>query len=174
MDNSPPSTTTRWSTPAPAVAALLVGGIALLLCAVLLSTDATGRALMAIAGLMVTGFGAYAAIIRPRLALTTGDVPALAIRTIGGSTTLTPADVLRVRVLTLRRIGRRSGQLEIDFAVDNRSVDNVDNFGETANPRDDSDDLSRLAVFSRWDLGADIVEVAEEIGRAGFPVDDTR
>lgn len=152
MDNSADLSTQGWATPKPAAGALLAGGVALLLCAVFVAADAAGRTIMAIAALMLLAFGAYAWTIRPRLRLGPGAV--LVIRTLRGPTELTPAQVERARVLTLRRIGRRSGQLEIDFVTE-----------PTAEA---SRDDSRIAVFSRWDLGADPAEVLEELRRAGF------
>ncbi|MEP9393189.1 PH domain-containing protein [Gordonia sp. VNQ95] len=153
MDNSADSSTRAWATPMPAVAALLVGGAALLLCAILVSTDAAGRTIMAIAGAMLLGFGAYAALIRPRLSVTSGPSPTLTIRRIGGEITLTPAEVERIRILSMRRIGRRSGQLEIDYGP--------------------ADSEPKLIVFSRWDLGADLLDVVDALADAGYPVEDS-
>lgn len=133
---------------------MLVGGVAMLVCTVVLTPDPAGRAIMAIAGLMLLGFGVYAAVMRPRLALAAGTPPTLTMRRMGGTVCLTPDQVERVRVLTMRRIGRRSGQLEIDYA-------------DGADPDD-----SRLAVFGRWDLGTDVVDVADALARSGFSVDN--
>lgn len=151
--------TQQWSTPRLAAGALLAAGVVLLLCAVFVASDAVGSVIIGVAGLMLLGFGAYASLIRPRLELSAG--PQLTIRRIGGAVTLTPADVERVRLLTMRRIGRRSGQLEIDYFPAG-----IDHGAE----REDS----MLVVFSRWDLGTDLLDVVEALDRAGFPVEDSR
>lgn len=163
---------TSWATPRPAAGALLGGGVVLLGCALLVAADPAGMVLMAVAGLLLLGFGGYAWSIRPRLALTVAPAPVLSVRTLRGTVTLRPDQVERVRVLTLRRIGRRSGQLEIDFAPDTDAIDPAsgaegpDGFGTDGFKQD-----SRLAVFGRWDLGADPVDVAAALQRAGFPVE---
>ncbi|RPA64714.1 PH domain-containing protein [Gordonia oryzae] len=156
MDNPADLSTRQWATPRPAAAALLAAGVVLLLCAVVVASDAVGSVIIGVAGLMLLGFGAYASLIRPRLELSAG--PQLTIRRIGGAVTLTPADVERVRLLTMRRIGRRSGQLEIDYIPAGT----------------ESSEESMLVVFSRWDLGADLLEVSEALHHAGFPVTDSR
>ncbi|MFT4128005.1 MAG: PH domain-containing protein [Gordonia sp. (in: high G+C Gram-positive bacteria)] len=148
--------TEAWSTPRVAAAALLTGGIALLGCALTIATDAAGRTLIAVAGVLLLAVGGQAAALRPRLRLVVGsaDTPAtLTVRRLTGTRSLTPGEVTRIRVLGLRRIGRRSTQLEIDFAVDGQ-----------AEPA--------LAVFGRWDLGADPAGVAETLHNAGFGVAD--
>ncbi len=164
MDNSAELSTQQWSTPRLAAGALLAAGVVLLLCAVFVASDAVGSVIIGVAGLMLLGFGAYASLIRPRLELSAG--PQLTIRRIGGAVTLTPADVERVRLLTMRRIGRRSGQLEIDYFP--AGTDHDTERGGTEREE------SMLVVFSRWDLGADLLDVSEALDHAGFPVEDSR
>ncbi|WHU46941.1 PH domain-containing protein [Gordonia sp. L191] len=159
MDNSADLSTQQWATPRLAAGALLAAGVVLLLCAVFVASDAVGSVIIGVAGLMLLGFGAYASLIRPRLELSAG--PRLTIRRIGGAVTLAPADVERVRLLTMRRIGRRSGQLEIDYLP-------------AGADRGTEREESMLVVFSRWDLGADLLDVVEALDRAGFPVEDSR
>ena len=164
MDNSAELSTQQWATPRLAAGALLAAGVVLLLCAVFVASDAVGSVIIGVAGLMLLGFGAYASLIRPRLELSAG--PQLTIRRIGGAVTLTPADVERVRLLTMRRIGRRSGQLEIDYfpaAADHGTE-------REGTEREES----MLVVFSRWDLGADLLDVVDALDRAGFAVEDSR
>ncbi|QTI69545.1 PH domain-containing protein [Gordonia polyisoprenivorans] len=164
MDNSADLSTQQWATPRLAAGALLAAGVVLLLCAVFVASDAVGSVIIGVAGLMLLGFGAYASLIRPRLELSAG--PRLTIRRIGGAVTLAPADVERVRLLTMRRIGRRSGQLEIDYLPAGTTHDTEREGTER--------EESMLVVFSRWDLGADLLDVVEALDRAGFPVEDSR
>lgn len=164
MDNSAELSTQQWATPRLAAGALLAAGVVLLLCAVFVASDAVGSVIIGIAGLMLLGFGAYASLIRPRLELSAG--PQLTIRRIGGAVTLTPADVERVRLLTMRRIGRRSGQLEIDYFPAAADHDTEREGTER--------EESMLVVFSRWDLGADLLDVVDALDRAGFAVEDSR
>lgn len=169
MDNSAELSTQQWATPRLAAGALLAAGVLLLLCAVFVASDAVGSVIIGIAGLMLLGFGAYASLIRPRLELSAG--PQLTIRRIGGAVTLTPADVERVRLLTMRRIGRRSGQLEIDYfpaAADHGTQ------REGTEREGTEREESMLVVFSRWDLGADLLDVVDALDRAGFAVEDSR
>ncbi|MBE7192173.1 PH domain-containing protein [Gordonia polyisoprenivorans] len=169
MDNSAELSTQQWATPRLAAGALLAAGVVLLLCAVFVASDAVGSVIIGIAGLMLLGFGAYASLIRPRLELSAG--PQLTIRRIGGAVTLTPADVERVRLLTMRRIGRRSGQLEIDYfpaAADHGTQ------REGTEREGTEREESMLVVFSRWDLGADLLDVVDALDRAGFAVEDSR
>lgn len=155
MDNSIGASPSEWATPRLAAGSLLVGGVVLLVCAAAVAPDAVGAVVIGIAGLMLLGFGAYGWLIRPRLALIAGPTPTLTITRIGGAITLSPADVERVRVLSIRRIGRRARQLEIDYI-----------------PHGHSADESRLVVFGRWDLGTDLLSVADTLADAGFPVED--
>ncbi|GAB22026.1 hypothetical protein GOPIP_019_00640 [Gordonia polyisoprenivorans NBRC 16320 = JCM 10675] len=169
MDNSAELSTQQWATPRLAAGALLAAGVVLLLCAVFVASDAVGSVIIGIAGLMLLGFGAYASLIRPRLELSAG--PQLTIRRIGGAVTLTPADVERVRLLTMRRIGRRSGQLEIDYFP---AAADHDTEREGTEREGTEREESMLVVFSRWDLGADLLDVVDALDRAGFAVEDSR
>ncbi|MCH5644450.1 MULTISPECIES: PH domain-containing protein [unclassified Gordonia (in: high G+C Gram-positive bacteria)] len=154
MDNSVDAS---WATPRAAAAALCIAGFVLLAVALVAAPDAVGLLMISVAGVLLLAFGGYALIIRPRLAVAASP-PQLTIRTIGGVHTYAPDQVERIRLLALRRIGRRTAQLEIDLLPDG------------AGSRDDA----RLVVFSRWDLGADLITVVDELRRAGFTVDDAR
>ncbi|WP_461666202.1 PH domain-containing protein [Gordonia sputi] len=161
MDNRPDLSTGEWSTPRPAAAALLVGGLLLVVLGVIAASDPAGMVLMVVAGLLLLAFGTYAWTIRPRLAVSPG--PVLHIRTLSGTRDCTPAQIDQIKVLNIRRIGRRSGQLEIDVIPDD------------AAPTDQSDGLrldTKLYVFGRWDLGTTPTDVAEQLRQAGFHVDD--
>lgn len=164
MDNRSDLSTGEWSTPRPAAAALLVGGLLLVILGVIAASDPAGMVLMVVAGVLLLAFGAYAWAIRPRLAVSPG--PVLHIRTLSGTRDCTPAQIDQIKVLNIRRIGRRSGQLEIDVIPDD---------GPPHDPDDPALRLdTKLYVFGRWDLGATPSSVAEQLRRAGFDVDDAR
>ncbi|MEE4025441.1 PH domain-containing protein [Gordonia sp. PKS22-38] len=167
MDNFADLSTHEWATPRPAGAALGIGGVFLLVAAVFAAGDPAGLVLMGAAGLLLLAFSAYALTVRPRLAVTTAadGQPAIFVRTIGGSHTYPRDRIDRIRLLDFRRIGRRTGQLEFDFLHDDAAP---------IPPADALRDDTRLVVFSRWDLGADLGTVADELRRAGFVVEDLR
>ncbi|GAC84027.1 hypothetical protein GP2_017_00560 [Gordonia paraffinivorans NBRC 108238] len=152
MDNSGNSSTREWATPVPAGVAACIGGLILIGAAVVVANDPAGSVLLGIAGALLAALGAYTLAVRPRLSVSAGAPPALSVRTITGRRTYTPEHVQRIRLLTMRRIGRRAGQLEIDVV----------------------DDGARLLVFTRWDLGTDLISVVDELRAAGFEVDDDR
>ena len=164
MDNRSDLSTGEWSTPRPAAAALLVGGLLLVILGVIAASDPAGMVLMVVAGVLLLAFGAYAWAIRPRLAVSPG--PVLHIRTLSGTRDCTPAQIDQIKVLNIRRIGRRSGQLEIDVIPDDAAP--------TGQSDGQSDGLrldTKLYVFGRWDLGATPADVAEQLRQAGFDVD---
>ncbi len=164
MDNHADLSTGEWSTPRSAAAALVVGGALLVVLGVVAASDPAGMVLMCLAGILLLGFGAYAWTIRPRLSVSAG--PILHIRTLSGTRHCAPAQIEQIKVLDIRRIGRRSGQLEIDVIPDD---------GPPHDPDDPALRLdTKLYVFGRWDLGATPSEVAEQLRRAGFDVDDAR
>lgn len=140
------------------------GGLILLVAAVVTAREPVGALMLAVAGLLLIGFAASALLIRPRLAIVeAAGVPALRIRTISGAHTYPMDRIDRIRVLDFRRIGRRSGHLELDLLPEDAPV-------QSYGLRDDT----RLVVFGRWDLGADVGEVADELRRHGFVVGDDR
>ncbi|MGV9709882.1 PH domain-containing protein [Gordonia sp. NPDC003424] len=163
MDNSRDLSTRAWSTPKPAAFTLLIGGLLLFLAAFFAASDPAGLVLMGAAALLLLAVGMLALVMRPRLAVTIDGE--LAVRTIGGRRIYQRDRIERIRVLEMRRIGRRSGQLQIDVLPDGAPV---------AAPSGQLRDDTRLIVFSRWDLGADVTEVADGLRRAGFDVQDAR
>ncbi|MFT3901486.1 MAG: PH domain-containing protein [Gordonia sp. (in: high G+C Gram-positive bacteria)] len=152
-----------WATPVGFGYALLIGALALLGGALAVGVDAVALVLVlvAVAGLVFAG--ASALRLRPRLAVHDN---LLTVRTLTGRQSYAPDEVYRIRVLSLRHIGRRSSQLELDLATPE----------STAAPQESAaglpPDNSRLVVFGRWDLGEDPHAVAQTLARAGFPVDD--
>ncbi|MGC4960812.1 PH domain-containing protein [Gordonia sp. DT218] len=166
MDNSADLSTHEWSTPRPAAFALGGGGVILLVAAILTASDPVGVVLMGFAALLLLGFAGYALWIRPRLAVTTVDTqPAITVRTLGGTHTYPRDRIDRIRLIDFRRIGRRTGQLEFDVLREDAPA---------TPPTDDLREDTRLMVFSRWDLGADLGDVADDLRRAGFVVEDQR
>ena len=159
MDNSAHVSTAEWATPRPAAVALGVGGLILLLAAAWTAGDPAGLVLMGAAGLLLLGFSGYALLIRPRLAVmsTPDGQPAIRVRTIGGVHTYPRDRIDRIRLLDFRRIGRRTGQLEFDVLHHD-----APGYAPEGAFREDT----RLMVFSRWDLGADLGPVAEDLRRA--------
>lgn len=144
----------EWSTPLGAVAALAVGGIAMLLAAVLLGLDAPGQFLsvLAAAGMFViAGLGARQ---RPKLAIVhDGPAPALAATRLTGRRVYRRDSIERARIVRYPRLGRRVPMLEIDAV--------------------DPDGTERLMIFGRWDLGTDPIVVFEALSVHGLvPPDD--
>ncbi|WP_353735618.1 PH domain-containing protein [Gordonia sp. (in: high G+C Gram-positive bacteria)] len=165
----PPTSSGR--PPPAAAAAIAVGGLFLLVGALTVASDAVGAVLMTVAAVMLLGFAAYALLVRPRLTLIRGDGPRIVVRTIGGRSTYGPADIDRIRLRTLRRIGRRTGQLEIEVVAEPGSPDPADSWNECRDDLPAAPDHPRdttLIVFNRWDLGADLHEVADALSEAGF------
>ncbi|MGV6991702.1 PH domain-containing protein [Gordonia amicalis] len=170
MDNSGDSSTHAWSTPVGAGIAGCLGGVILLGGAVLVSNDPGGSVLMGIAGILLVGLGVYTLVVRPRLELTAGYPATLTVRGLTGRRSYTPDRVERIRLLSMRRVGRRVGQLEIDVLDDDAEPVRPNDGTGKDGPRDDT----RLLVFSRWDLGTDLISVVDELRAAGFHVDDAR
>lgn len=151
-----------WSTPAAAAAALVIGGVALLLCGWLTALDPVGRFLLTVAGIAAIGAGAIGGLLRPRLAITDEPSPHLVVRTLTGSREYAVEQVEVVKLLGLQHIGRRSRQLSLDLLAPD-----VPPAGAGGSLREDT----RLVTFGRWSLGEDPAVVFEEIEAAGFRVD---
>jgi hypothetical protein len=166
VDNSPDLYTRAWATPIGAGIAGCVGGVILIVAAVVVSGDPAGAVLMGVAGLLLAVLGAYTLRVRPRLAIIDGPVPALMIRTLRGPRTYSREEIERIRLLSIRRVGRRVGQLEIDVLPEGASATPADQ--PEGLPREDT----RLVVFSRWDLGTDLLTVADDLRAAGFVVEE--
>ena len=132
---------TEWSPPAAGVAACGAVGLIMATAAVTLVTDAPGRilAIIAAAGLLV--FATLSWRARPKLAITDGS---LMIRGALRAHRLTKADIKIIRITEFRRIARKVRLLEIDTNDD------------------------RLFVLTRWDLGADPLDVLDALTAAGL------
>jgi len=109
--------------------------------AVTLVTDAPGRvlAIIAAAGLLV--FATLSWRARPKLAISDGG---LLIRGALRAHRLTKADIKIIRITEFQRIARKVRLLEIDTNDD------------------------RLFVLTRWDLGADPLDVLDALTAAGL------
>jgi len=107
----------------------------------ILRGDIAGQLLTGIAALGLLVFAAGSWRARPRLALTAAG---LVTRGWFVTRTMQPADITMARITEFRRLGRRVRLLEIDTTAD------------------------VLLVFSRWDLGADPVEVFDVLVEAGY------
>ncbi|WP_055476666.1 PH domain-containing protein [Gordonia sp. HS-NH1] len=165
MDNSE-DYTHAWATPVGAGLAGCVGGVILVVAAVVVAGDPAGSVLMGVAGVLLLALGAYTLLVRPRLAISSGPSPVLVIRTLRGPRAYPRERIERIRVLSIRRVGRRVGQLEIDVLDDEAVASPPD--AHDAGPRDDT----RLVVLSRWDLGTDLPTVVDALREAGFVVDE--
>ena len=95
--------------------ALLIGAAVLVVGTLAAGIDAIGMVLVLVAALGLVFFGVSALRLRPRLAVHDN---LLTVRTLTGQRSYPPEEVYRIRVLSLRHIGRRSSQLELDLAND--------------------------------------------------------
>lgn len=139
--------TRSWATPVGALAAVGTGGVLLIAAAFLMALDGPGRVLVTLAGLLAVGICALGLRTRPRLALEAG--PTLSLAGLRGTRTYLPADIVAVKLVPLRRLGRRTPMLELEL-------------------RDAPDRDERLVLLGRWDLGTDPTEVYETLRAAGL------
>lgn len=145
VDNSE----TAWSTPMPALVAAAIGGLALGVCAVALSTDPAGRVLIGIAAIGLVVMAWLGMTQRPRLAVLDGNK--LIVKQIRRTAVYDREEVVRARVVKYPRLGRRVPMLEIDVAL--------------------PDDAELLLVFGRWDLGTHPEDVLAALARHEFAVE---
>jgi len=140
-----------WATPTSALYAVSVGAV-ILAGAAVLSNDNAGRFLIALAALGLAGLAILGFRQRPRLAIVPGPSPRLVIRNLAGPTEYTPNQLVRVRMVGYRRLGRKMPMLEIDVR--------------------DQDGAERLLIFGRWDLGThpeDVFDALLAHGLATLP-----
>ena len=131
----------EWGPPTAGIAAIAVAGIIMAIGAMSVAADAAGRILTAIAAVGLAIFAAGSWRARPRLAIT-GE--GLVYRGWLSTTTLRRPDIELIRITEFRRIGRKVRLLEIDLTD------------------------GSLLVLSRWDLGADPLQVLDALTDAGF------
>jgi hypothetical protein len=125
---------------APPIGVVVVAwlGAAVALVLLLLTDDAPGRLLAAVATLGLAAIGLFGSVARPRLAV---DEERVTVRGLTGKRSWPWQQVHRVRVVRHRRLGRDIPMLELDVLN-----------GE-----------ERLIVLGRFDLNADPDDVHEQI-----------
>ncbi|MCW2687653.1 MAG: hypothetical protein JWR37_2543 [Mycobacterium sp.] len=132
---------TEWGPPPIGIAGCGIAGLILAIAAVTLVTDAPGRVLAGIAGLGLLVFASLSWRARPKLAI---SPEGLVVRGWFRTQVLRRTDIKIIRITEFRRIARKVRLLEIDTADD------------------------RLLVFTRWDLGADPLDVLDALTAAGY------
>lgn len=132
---------TEWSPPAIGIAACGVFGLMMATAAVTFVTDPPGRILTSIAAVGLLMFATLSWRARPKLAISDGG---LLIRGPLRTVPLSRPEIKIIRITEFRRIARTVRLLEIDTVDD------------------------RLFVLTRWDLGADPLEVLDALTAAGY------
>ncbi|MBO0839401.1 MAG: PH domain-containing protein [Sciscionella sp.] len=136
-----------------AIGGALTSGFAI---GAVLSAQATGRVLLAVAALAASLLVAHGAVVRPRLS---ADADGLTVGALGGRREFCWPDV-EIRLGHTRRLGRVNTTLELDGF--------------------DTAGVEHLVILGRIDLGADPVTVFDELStlrrppKAGAPVRDVR
>ncbi|MET0699549.1 MAG: PH domain-containing protein [Mycobacterium sp.] len=132
---------TEWGPRPVGIFGLGIAGILLGTGAVTLVTDAPGRILIGVAAVGLFVFAIFSWRARPKLAITDRG---LVVRSWLRTVTLQQPDIAIIRITEFRRIGRKVRLLEIDTTDDH------------------------LRVFTRWDLGADPLQVLDALTAAGY------
>ena len=132
---------TQWEPHTAGIAGCGVAGVLMAIAAVTLVTDLPGRVLAGVAAVGLILFAGMSWLARPKLAITPEG---LALRGWFRTQILQQSDIKIIRIMEFRRYGRRVRLLEIEKA--------------------DAD----LVLFSRWDLGADPVQVLDALTAAGY------
>ena len=109
-----PQQQTHWQPRTSGILAFAALGLILAIVSVTGITDPPGRVLCGVAAVGLLGFAITALRARPKLAITTDG---LALRGPLRTTTLHRADITRIRITEIRRIGRKVRLLEIDSIV---------------------------------------------------------
>ncbi|WP_431957434.1 PH domain-containing protein [Nocardia lijiangensis] len=130
-----------WATPTPALVAVAVGGV-IMAGAAIFAADAASRLLIGLAAAGLLALAGLGFRQRPRLSIRTGAEPRLIVRGLLGPTEYRPEQIVKARVVSYRRLGRKSPMLEIDV-------------------RHEGDE--RLLIFGRWDLGTSPETVFEAL-----------
>ncbi|WP_167471278.1 PH domain-containing protein [Nocardia arthritidis] len=144
IESSEPRLT--WTTPAPALTAVAVGGVCLVVAAIL-ADDGPSRLLIGLAAAGLLGLAGLGFRQRPRFTIVPGAEPKLVVRGLSGPTEYTRDQITRARVVGYRRLGRKMPMLEIDV---------------------EHDGAERLLIFGRWDLGANPNDVFESLITTGL------
>mgnify|MGYP000101885850 FL=1 len=136
-----PQQQTRWQPRTSGILAFAALGLILAIVSVTGITDPPGRVLCGVAAVGLLVFAITGLRGRPKLAITHDG---LTLRGPLRTTTLHRADITRIRITEIRRIGRKVRLLEIDATDD------------------------RLFVLTRWDLGTDPLDVLDALTAAGY------
>ncbi|MFD6398699.1 PH domain-containing protein [Nocardia sp. NPDC060249] len=135
-----------WSTPIAGLLALSGGGILLGVMAIL-AQDGPSRLLIGIAAVAVLAMSVLGIRQRPRLTMVPGPAPRLVVGTLTGPKNYPLDRIDRIRMVSYRRIGRKSAMLEVDVR---------------------HEDTERLLIFGRWDLGTNPHDVYDALVVNGF------
>ncbi|TCK00812.1 PH domain-containing protein [Nocardia alba] len=135
-----------WSTPIAGLFAISGGGILLVVTAIL-AQDGPSRLLIGLAAAAVLAMSALGIRQRPRLTMVPGRAPRLVVGTLTGPKDYPLDRIDRIRMVSYRRIGRKSAMLEIDVR---------------------HEDTERLLIFGRWDLGTNPHDVYDALVVNGF------
>jgi Bacterial PH domain len=132
---------TEWAPHPAGIAGCGIGGVLMAIAAVTLVTDPPGRVIAGIAAVGLIVFAGASWRARPKLAITPDG---LVVRSWLGTQLLRPDVIEIIRISEFRRHARRVRLLEI----------------ETVN--------GGLLILSRWDLGADPLDVLDALTEAGY------
>ncbi|AAS02329.1 PH domain-containing protein [Mycobacterium avium] len=132
---------TRWEPHPAGIAGCGVAGVLMAIAAVTVVTDPPGRVLAGVAAAGLLVFAGMSWRARPKLAITPDG---LAVRGWYRTQVLQRPDIKIIRIIEFRRYGRKVRLLEVESA--------------------DGD----LVVLSRWDLGADPLQVLDALTAAGY------
>lgn len=135
-----------WSTPVAGLLAISGGGILLAVLAIL-AQDGPSRLLIGVAAAAVLAMSALGIRQRPRLTMVPGPAPRLVVGTLTGPKDYPLDRIDRIRMVSYRRIGRKSSMLEVDVR---------------------HEDTERLLIFGRWDLGTNPHDVYDALVVNGF------
>ncbi len=137
---------TSWTTPTAGLVAVSGGGVILAIAA-LLANDGPSRLLVGLAALAVLAMAVIAVRQRPRLTMVSGAQPRLIVGTFTGPKEYPLDRIDRIRMVSYRRLGRKSAMLEIDVQHEGSE---------------------RLLIFGRWDLGTNPHDVYDALVVNGF------
>ncbi|MFC4123961.1 PH domain-containing protein [Nocardia rhizosphaerae] len=137
---------TSWTTPTAGLIAVSGGGLILVVAAIL-ANDGPSRLLVGLAAVAVLAMAVLAFRQRPRLTMIGGAAPRLIVGTLTGPKEYPLDRIDRIRMVSYRRIGRKSSMLEIDVR---------------------HEDSERLLIFGRWDLGTNPHDVYDALVVNGF------
>ncbi len=126
--------------------AVTVGGV-ILTGAAVLSTDGASRLLIGLAATGLLGFALLGYRQRPRLTIIPGSEPRLVVRSLTGPSEYSRDQIIRARIVSYRRLGRKNPMLEIDV---------------------DDNGTERLLIFGRWDLGTNPEDVFDTLVEHGL------